>query len=181
VLDIKPLPARRSPATSEAPDNDVTTTFWLTAGQTVLFLAVCGYAWWAARLLAEAADSSTQAAERALQAAADAQRTATDIREMRDLLRAALDEQEAQVGHPGEHGSLVTTGPIPPVRTDTAEAQAVITPQAVISRTTGAEVAVPRSDDAARYSRGRHARHATGPWTAALRAAASRATTRTRS
>lgn len=116
-------------------------------GQTLVFLAVCGFALWSARLTSEAAENSARAAEEAAKAAAD-------VREMRDALRTWLD-QERDRAAPAEQ-------PPAPARagTDTAEVQAVLTPEAVV--------------DGARSSRGRHAQPTTSPWTAALRAATSR-------
>lgn len=159
----------------------MTANFWLTVGQTVVFLAVCGYGWWAARLIAEAADSSAQAAEQALKAANDAKRTATDIREMRDMLKAWLDQQQAQVSHLRERQAQAGAVSIRRVSTDTAEAQAVITPQAIVSRSTSMDLAERPPEDPARSHRGRHAVDTATPWAAALRAAASRTTSRTKS
>ena len=116
-------------------------------GQTVVFLAVCGFALWSARIITEAAEHSARAAVDAAQAAAD-------IREMRDALQTWLDEERDRAG-------AAERLPVPArTATDTAEAQAVLTPQAVV--------------DGARSSRGRHAQPTTSPWTAALRAATSR-------
>lgn len=138
-------------------------------GQTVVFLAVCGFALWCARLVAEAADNSARAAEEAANAARDAERTAADIREMRDLLRTSFDREQDRAR--GRGGAPADTGR---TRTDTAESQAVLTPQAVIARGEPAGPEERPPGDAPRSSRGRHARPTTSPWTAALRAAASR-------
>ena len=157
----------------------MTAASWLTAGQTVVFLAVCGYAWWAARLIAEAADSSAEAADRAVAAADDAKRAATDIRAMRDMLQAWLDEQHTSVSRSGGAEEQETAASAHPVRTDTAETHAVITAAAIIGRH-GMDVGERMHEDAATPHRGRHA-HRTAPpsgalprWTAAVRAAASR-------
>jgi hypothetical protein len=154
-------------------DSLMTATFWLTAGQTVVFLAVCGFAWWAARLIAEAADNSVQAAEQASRAARDAERTAAELRELQDALRTWLDQQRAHVGT-REHQAPRGGASVGPVRTDTAEAHAVISPQAVISGGTDGEIPAEPPADASRSHRGRHARQTESPWTAALRAAGSR-------
>ena len=151
----------------------MTTAFWFTFGQTVVFLAVCGFALWTARVVAEAADNSARAAENAVKAAEDAERTAADMRAMRDTLRTWLDQQQSAADL---HRRQQTPGdPLPTGRvgTDTAESGAVLTPQAIIDR------GDPYPDrhlpaDGHRSHRGRHARAAESSWTTALRAAASR-------
>ncbi len=149
----------------------MTTASWLMVGQTVVFLAVCGFAWWAARLIAEAADNSTRAAEQALQAARDAAGTAADVRQMRDMLRTWLDQQESL--HTQQH---TPRGPRPTGRvgTDTAETAAVLTPQAIIDRSNDDAPDESSSRGSSRAHRGRHAAATDSPLTAALRAAASR-------
>ena len=134
----------------------MTSSFWLMLSQTVLFLAVCGMAWWAFRLLAEAAYSSALAAEQAVKAANDAERTATDIREMRDMLRTWLDQQQAQVGRLLEQQMQDGPASTRPVGTDTAEAQAVMTPQAITGRSHSMGPAENSLGDASRFRRGRH-------------------------
>ena len=152
----------------------MTTAFWFLMGQTVVFLAVCGFGLWAARIIAEAADNSALASERAVKAARDAEDTARDIREMRNMLQTWLDEQrtEADLYRPQQ----TPEGPLPTRRpgTDTAEALAVLTPQAIINRGnhTESDATLPR--DSSRSHRGRHAVSTDPSWTAALRAAASR-------
>ena len=154
----------------------MTANFWLTVSQTVVFLAVCSFAWWAARLLAEAANSSALAAQEAVKAANDAQRTATDIREMRDMLRAWLDHHEQRVGRSDDRPAQDAPASARPARTDTAEAQAVLTPQAI----TGGAFSVSDKSlgDASRSRRGRHASDPDPGWTSALVAVASRTASR---
>jgi hypothetical protein len=140
----------------------MTPTLVFMAGQTVVFLAVCGFALWAARLIAEATDNSTLAVEQAVKAAQDAERTAAEMREMRNLLQTWLEQQDQIVA---SYRQLQTTGaperPIGRFATDTVEAQAVLTPQAFMNRSSGSPGP-------------RHARPADSPWSAALRAATSR-------
>lgn len=69
-------------------------------GQTVVFLAVCGFALWSARLTSEAAESTARAAEEAAKAAAD-------VREMRDALRTWLDQERARAGAGGRSALLL--------------------------------------------------------------------------
>lgn len=145
----------------------MTTAFWFLVGQTVVFVAVCGFALWAARVIAEAADNSAMAAEQAGKAARDAETAAADIRAMRNMLETWLDEQRTEADRGRQ-----ALGPLPVRRegTDTAEVQAVLTPQAIIDRgtDTGSVEPSPRS------TRGRHAVPTETPWSAALRAATSR-------
>ena len=152
----------------------MTTAFWFLVGQTVVFLAVCGFGLWAARIIAEAADNSALAAERAEKAARDAEGTATDIREMRNMLQTWLDEQRTEADL--HRRQQTPEGPLPTGRagTDTAEAQAVLTPQAIIDRGNYAESSPISPRDSSRSHRGRHAVSTDPSWTAALRAAASR-------
>jgi hypothetical protein len=149
----------------------MTTTFWFTVGQTVVFLAVCGFAVWAARLIAEAADNSTLAVEQAVKAARDAERTAAEVREMRDMLRTWIDQQQAEVGLYRQHQTPDAPVPTGRVGTDTAEAQAVLTPQAIIARDDNVDLVKDLPGEAPGPHRGRHARHTGSPWTAALRLA----------
>lgn len=142
-------------------------------GQTVVFLAVCGFGLWAARIIVEAAENSALAAERAVKAASDAESTATDIREMRNMLQTWLDEQRTRADLSPQQQT--PEGPLPAgrVETDTAEAQAVLTPQAIINRDHIKSAEIPPRDSF-RSHRGRHAVSADPSWTSALRAAASR-------
>ena len=148
----------------------MTTTFLLAMGQTVVFLAVCGLAPWAARLIAEAANDSAVAAERAEQAVREAEAAAADVREMRGMLRTWLHEQ-ARDG--------LDRRPAGRVGTDTAETQAVLTPQAIVDGGTTVARSGNAPGEGSRAHRGRHARPTDLSWTAALRAAAAR-TGRTR-
>lgn len=153
----------------------MSTTFWFMLGQTVVFLAVCGFALWAARLLAEAAENSALAAEQASKAAQDAEGTAADIREMRDMLRAWLDEQQTRADLRNRQQTLAGSPTTGRGGTDTAEAHAVLTPWAIIERGPDTDPARTSPRDSARSQRGRHARATVLPWTTALRAATSRA------
>ena len=151
----------------------MTTAFWFLVGQTVVFLAVCGFALWAAGVIAEAADNSALAAEQAVKAAREAEATAADVREMRNMLQTWLDEQRTQVDL--SRRQQVPGKPLPVGRqgTDTAEAQAVLTPQAIIERSNGTKPVETAPREGSRSQRGRHAVPSDPPW-AALRAAASR-------
>ena len=152
----------------------MTTAFWFLMGQTVVFLAVCGFGLWAARIIVEAAENSALAAERAITAARDAESTATDIREMRDMLQTWLEEQRT---HADLYRQRQTPGgslPTGRVGTDTAETQAVLTPQAIIRRGDFSESVQILPRDSSGSHRGRHAVAPDPSWAAALRAAASR-------
>ncbi len=159
----------------------MTAHFWLSVSQTVVFLAVSSFAWWASRVIAEAAKSTALAAQEAVKAADDAQRTATDIREMRDMLRTWLDHQQAQVGPLGEQLTQDEPSTARPARTDTAEAHAVITPQAIAGRGSSEPPADNPLGDASRSRRGRHASEPDPGWTSVLVAVASRTASRIKS
>ena len=146
----------------------MTASFWLSAERDSHFLAVCGFAWWASRLIAEAANSSAQAAEQAAKAATDAERTATDIREMRECSRTWLNQQQTRAR--SLDGQQTQGPPVSgrPVRTDTAEAQAVITPQAITSGSDNVDLPQNSPGGASRSQRGRHASNTDPSWSSAL-------------
>lgn len=149
----------------------MTPTFWLSVGQTVVFLAVCGFALWAARIVTEAGADAAAAADQVAEAARDAERTAADIRQMRDMLQTLLDQQQSRVDPHRQQQLPGAPMPAGWVQADAAGADAVRTPQATID--SGDDVrsreSLPR--DSSRSQRGRHARATGSPWTAALRAA----------
>ena len=99
----------------------MTAAWAVAAGGTVMFLGIVGWAYWVTQQLTDAVDAA---------------RDTNDMQaEERDILRAwweqLADEADARaVVEP-------VTGPLPqvrPVRTDTAEAAALITPRAVTRR-----------------------------------------------
>lgn len=159
----------------------MTPNFWLSVSQTVVFLAVCGFAWWVSRLIVEAASNSALAAREAAEAAQDAQRTATDIREMREMLRTWVDQQQAQVSRVDERRPQDAPSSPRPIRTDTAESHVVLTPQAIIGRGSGLPPGDSSLGDGLRPRRGRHASDPDPGWTSVLAAVASRTASRIKS
>lgn len=90
----------------------MTVAFWLATGQTVVFLAVIGFAWWQIRLLVEACDAARDTNEM--------QRADSDVlhawwNQCADWHNALLD------GDRLEPADRQPTTAMPAVRTDTVE------------------------------------------------------------
>ena len=117
----------------------MTATFWIATAQTVVFLALCGWAWWHAGVTAETNNAARQAAEHAQAGAQHATRAALDARAMLDDARDWLvDMREWMAGDP--EPQQPSTEPMRKVGVDTEPANQRITPRAITQQQATAPV-----------------------------------------